>query len=394
MISFKNIDLLKANKVAGVELFIAESGLVFNVSVLEKKSGKIHLISSFDNLDLEQFKQKVDKNIPLFISADGKGVLHKSVNFTEEEPTSTLLGKVLPGADENSFYVQGTAGAFISVVRREVLDLAFNELKSLGYYFIGAALGPFAIDKVATLIEEKTVNTSVYALKISEGKIASFAKKEAGSVLKVSIGGEQISEVAVLSFASALTYFLGEESFFNSDFLSSAKSEFKEKRKFTVLGIGVLVFFFVLMLVNFLVYDSLKSSNAELQAEFNLQSENFKKSEKLKKELEAKKELKDKLGVSGVTKIAYYLDQIAATVPTQIQLTEMTVNPVKKKIKDDKEIEYDVNHIVIAGKCKKSIYYNEWKQQLAKMDWVSNISVVNYIDADDEVGEFVLKLSY
>ena len=389
-----NMDLLKANKVAGVELFISESGLMFSVSVLEKKAGKIHLLSGYDNLDVEQFKQKVDKNIPLYISIDGKGVLHKSVVYTEEEANSVLLGKVLPGADENNFYVQGTGGAFVSVVRRDILDSVLSELKSLGYYFVGAALGPFAVDKVAALIEEKTINTSAYTLKIGEGKIVSFAKKEVGSGLKVNIGGEQIAEVDVLSFVSGLVYFVSEDSFFASDFLSEAKNEFKEKRKFSVLGVGIMAFFFVLLFVNYLVYDSLKSSNSDLQAQFNLQSESFKKSEVLKTELNAKKALKEKLGVNGVTKISYYLDRIAATVPPQIELTEMTVNPVEKKIKPEKEIEYEVSHIVIAGKCKKSIYYNEWKQKLAKMDWVSNISVVNYIDADDEVGEFVLKLSY
>ena len=142
------------------------------------------------------------------------------------------------------------------------------------------------------------------------------------------------------------------------------------------------------------MYDALKSGNSDLQAQFSLQSENFKISEVLKSELEAKRSLKEKLGVNGVTRISYYLDRIAATLPAQIQLTALAVNPVEKKIKADKEIEYEVNHIVIAGKCKKSIYYNAWKQELARMDWVRNISVVNYVDADDEVGAFVLKLEY
>ena len=50
----------------------------------------------------------------------------------------------------------------------------------------------------------------------------------------------------------------------------------------------------------------------------------FKKS----KELDAKKSLKEKLGVNGVTRISFYLDRIAATVPSQIQLTVIHVQMV------------------------------------------------------------------
>ena len=391
---FKDIDLLKSSKIAGLELFVSESGLLISVSVLEKKKGKIQLLATHEKLNVEQFAAAIDKNMPLYLSVDGKGVLHKSVGFTGDDSSAALLAKVLPGADESSFYVQGVSASFVSVVRREILDAVLLELTTLGYYIVGAALGPFALEKVATLIENKVVNTSNYIVKLNEGKLLSFERKENALALKANIGGEQVAEANVLSFVSALLYFISEDTFFTSDSLHKSKKEFREKRKFAVHGTSILLFFFVLLFVNYLVYDALKSGNSDLQAQFSLQSENFKISEVLKSELEAKRSLKEKLGVNGVTRISYYLDRIAATLPAQIQLTALAVNPVEKKIKADKEIEYEVNHIVIAGKCKKSIYYNAWKQELARMDWVRNISVVNYVDADDEVGAFVLKLEY
>ena len=78
MFSFvKNIDLLKAKKVAGVEVLLSAGGELYNVVVVEKKNDKVQIVSSEQGLDFEQFKQKIDKNIPLFLSVDGKGVLHK-----------------------------------------------------------------------------------------------------------------------------------------------------------------------------------------------------------------------------------------------------------------------------------------------------------------------------
>jgi len=393
MFSFlKNIDLLKAKKVAGVELLLSGGTELYNVVIVEKKNDKVQIVATEQGLDFELFKQKIDKSIPLFFSIDGKGVLHKKVSFVSDENKAQLLAKVLPGADEQQFYIQ-SAGEFVSVLRKDVLDVALNDLKTAGYFVVGAALGPFALNNILSLVDSKTIATSMYQLQIADSKIDAIDKSEPSS-LKVNIADEQINSSLVVAFASALNYFVGEQFFFESEKLRESSLDYYEKRKFTVGGIAILVFFFVLLLVNYLVYDSLKSSNNELEAQFKMQEENFNKSEKLKKELEEKIALKEKLGVNGSTRISYYLDEIAASVPSAIQLTELSLNPVEKKIKDDKEIEYEVNRILISGRCKKSIYYNDWKKDLAKMDWVKNISVVNYIDADDEVGEFILKISF
>ena len=69
---------------------------------------------------------------------------------------------------------------------------------------------------------------------------------------------------------------------------------------------------------------------------FVIDKNNPNKSEILKKELDEKIALKEKLGVNGSTRISSYLDEIAASVPAAIQLTELSLNPVEKKIKDDK----------------------------------------------------------
>lgn len=393
MFSFvKNIDLLKAKKVAGVEVLLSAGGELYNVVVLEKKNDKVQVVSTELGLDVEQFKQKIEKNIPLFVSIDGKGVLHKKVSFTESENKAQLLAKVLPGADEQQFYVQ-SAGEFVTVLRKDALDVVVNEFTKSSYFIVGAALGPFALNSILSLVESKVVYTSLYQLQIKEAKIDAVEKSESAA-LKVTIADEQLNVSAVVAFASALNYFVNADSFFEAEIVQSSAEDFKEKRKFVVGGVAVLVFFFVLLFVNYLVYDSLKSSNNELEAQFKMQEEDFNKSEVLKKELEEKIALKEKLGVNGSTRISAYLDEIAASVPAAIQLTELSLNPVEKKVKDDKEIEYDVNQILIAGRCKKSIYYNDWKKDLSKMEWAKNISVVNYIDADDEVGEFILKITF
>ena len=393
MFSFvKNIDLLKAKKVAGVEVLLSAGGELYNVVVVEKKNDKVQIVSTEQGLDFEQFKQKIDKNIPLFLSVDGKGVLHKKLSFTEEENNAQLLSKVLPGADEQQFYVQ-SAGEFVSVLRRDTLDVSVNEFKKSGYFIVAAALGPFALNSILSLVVSKVVHTSLNQLNINDAKIDALGKAEA-TALKVNIADEQLNASSVVAFASALNYFVNTEAFFEAEIIQSSNIDFKEKRKLVVGGVAVLVFFFVLLFVNYLVYDSLKSSNNELEAQFKMQEDDFNKSEILKKELDEKIALKEKLGVNGSTRISSYLDEIAASVPAAIQLTELSLNPVEKKIKDDKEIEYDVNQIVIAGRCKKSIYYNDWKKDLSKMEWVKNISVVNYIDADDEVGEFILKITF
>ena len=79
MFSFvKNIDLLKAKKVAGVEVLLSAGGELYNVVVVEKKNDKVQIVSTEQGLDFEQFKQKIDKNIPLFLIS---GIFRKEQIF-------------------------------------------------------------------------------------------------------------------------------------------------------------------------------------------------------------------------------------------------------------------------------------------------------------------------
>lgn len=385
--------MLKAKKIAGVEVLLSASPM-FRVSILEKKNKKLHLVETYEAEDVPALKVKLDKNIPLYLSIDGKGVLHKDGVYNENETLAKIFSKAFLSADASAFYIQPVGGNFVSAVRKDAVDGLFQELSSGGHYILGISLGPFVLNRIRTLLENKTITTSSYIVQLGAERIESFSRKENASAVKINIGGEQVNENFVLSFAAGLTYFISDDAFFESQILTQSKEEFKQKKKFSVLGTFILSFFLVLMLGNYLLYDHYKQSNAELQAQFDLQSANFQKSQLLKQELEEKKSLKEKLGVSGAARISYYADRVAASVPNQIQLTELSVNSVKKKIKDDKEIEYEVNTITIAGKCRKSIYYNDWKKELARMDWVKNISVENYVDADDEVGEFILKISF
>lgn len=367
---------------------------IFNVSILEKKKTKIHLIESYDGLTLEQFKEKVDKNIPLLLSMEGKGVLHKNVNYTEGDSSEVLLRKVFPSSNIDEFYVQALSGSMVSVIRRDAFDGLLSQISTAGFFVVGAAIGPFVLERISMLLENNEVNTSSYILKFQEGKMLSFVKKESSLGLKINIGGEQVAEKNIVSFASALTYFVNDTSFFQSDILELVKEDFRQKKKFNVRGAAILAGLFIVFFANYLVFDSLQSSNGKLRTQAGTQSESYKQSEVLKTELEEKTNLQKKLGLSGTSRISYYADCIAASLPEEIQLTKLLVNPVEKKVKEEKEIEYDVNQIVVAGKCRKVIYYNEWKKKLSKMSWVKTISVENYTDTDDKIGEFILRISF
>ena len=49
---------------------------------------------------------------------------------------------------------------------------------------------------------------------------------------------------------------------------------------------------------------------------------------------------------------------------------------------------------MVKGSCKKSTELNEWIRSIKKMDWVSEVAVINYQqDNLKDLGEFEIKIT-
>src|SRR6266542_4442178 len=127
----KNNDFLKSNKIQGLHcLLLPEGDVLFSYTLLARVKGKIEIskVGSFKG-SIDQIDDTVLKNIPVFLSMDGKGVLSKKV---KGDDAKIPLQQVIPNATEDEFVVEETKGTadslFISLARKENVEELFQAL--------------------------------------------------------------------------------------------------------------------------------------------------------------------------------------------------------------------------------------------------------------------------
>ena len=75
-------------------------------------------------------------------------------------------------------------------------------------------------------------------------------------------------------------------------------------------------------------------------------------------------------------------------------MSRLIVNPLKKAIRKKKLIEFKKEIIEIGGFCKSSQVCNEWVQELRTLNWVKKIELVEFKFNKDNIGEFIIEVSY
>ena len=130
-----------------------------------------------------------------------------------------------------------------------------------------------------------------------------------------------------------------------------------------------------------------------LRFSYNQNKELIKKLDTLKSELKLKEQYFINSGFLDASKLSYYADRIAYTVPKEIVLTQLNINPLEGKIKNNKPISFQNRKILILGTVTQSIILNNWVKQLKDTDWIKNVKIIHYNQESVEIpAEFELQI--
>ena len=143
--------LIKAKTAFGVEL-IFNTKDSYTLIAVELTNDKDALVVSrrFLSITLEELAKENTKQIPVYISIGGKGIIHKKVKTDDYTKDQDLLNQVLPNASIKDFYLQkyfiSSTSCWVSVIRKDVLDALIINLEKLKLFGVQLYLGPFAIE--------------------------------------------------------------------------------------------------------------------------------------------------------------------------------------------------------------------------------------------------------
>lgn len=377
-----NNNLVKGSKALGVDLYINSDGSFdIRCMVLNRHKNKISIENKFTGLkQINDIQDKSLKGLPVCLSIDGKGVLFKRV---EKNNKQKLINQILPNAKESDFFLQKLNSSdnfmFVAAIRKEILDSLIELFNKINVFITHLYIGPFALMNIVEIIGVDDFYTNHYKVKTEESNIISIEKINEIKLVSYKIGDDEFYSDELQVYTSGLGFFIdfSDEDIFEK--VIESKSEFLYKQLFTIAGWFALAFFFVLLMTNYLFFNQYNKKLNSINFRYNQNLEMIKKLDTLKSEYNLKEQYFVSSGFLDASEQSYFADRIANSVPTKIQLTSLNINPLDGKFKNDKPLNFLMGKIRVSGSVTQSIILNNWVKKLKDLDWIKQVTIVDYI---------------
>lgn len=403
-----NKKIIQSAKVGVIEVFIREDGnQSFSLGIYEKKNNAVKAKDEFlaeKEFDVLLEKLK-DKNIPLVLCIDGKGILSRKLNIGLEELDESVPSRIIPNANAGDFYFEGTfineTTSLVTMMRKTAIDPLIDKIKEKGFFVIELHIGPPVIGTLSGLLTGKDDTSEIqfrnYKLVIAKEGILDISSGGAGSGPNSENDPKIQDEDLMLLFAGACSYFSEWNGMNGKTFaqvVDENKAEFSEKRKFSFYALAMVIFFLSILLINFLVFQHYHSKKQELESQIGWQENALKNYEELKTGMGEKMNFAMEAGILSPDNLAAMGDQLAATVPPEIKLNRMNVFPLEKKMEEGEEHAAFNKHLIsVKGQSASGSAINEWIKEIRQQDFVEDVSLTNYKqDDEDQRGQFSLEI--
>ncbi|MGD2035046.1 MAG: hypothetical protein PVF73_08320 [Bacteroidales bacterium] len=386
------------NTVAGINVhFVRTDECRISLVILKTEKGKLNVLKTHELNDLTSLNEYIDKSIPLWICFTGRSVISRKLN---EDPGENYLNHILPNARQTDFAVSHLTNsqgeAFVSALRSENLEKIASEVRDAGYSVLGYSIGP---SPVAVLFEyglsdEQELSVPGYRILQSDNQLSDVQTEEKDPTGHYRIAGESMDNNLLLPFSAAFSYLTdkrGHDTVIAEDIRTDEES-FLFKRINRYFIAGSLAFLFLLLLINFFVFNGKRTKNQALSDKLAYYETFFVRRDSLRNEILVKTNLINQVGLKHNTRYGFYSDRIAATVPKGITLNELTINPVQDKVKEGKAIRFRPL-IIVRGESQGSIVLNDWIKMLDQYGWVKDIEIIGY-EKNNNKGNFTFQIEY
>ncbi len=399
MIQLDKIKDHLVNVVAGVSVHYSKSdAYTISFVLLKIEKGKIITLSSAKELEgFTALQDHLDKKIPVWISVTGRSVISRKL---DEDPGEKYLNHILPNAKESDFTLSLVKNekneVFVSALRSDSLESIGRDIHTSGYDILGYSIGAASIAVLFQygLMKGKIMHVPGYQIKIVNEELNEILPAEQFNEEYFEVAGESISNSLALPFSLAFSYLTNHKGYdtVSGNTLHTDEESYFFKKINKYFALGSLVFLFLLLLINFFLFNTMRSKNQSLSDKLAYYEAFFNQRDSLRNEIMIKNELINQVGLKFNTRYGLYADRIASTVPKGVVLNELTINPMEDKIKANKPLHFSV-FIRVKGESSGSILLNDWIRELNHFDWIRDIEIIAYEKAGNK-GKFEFQILY
>ena len=361
------------SKVCVIQLDLSDHTYTF--SVFQEKKGELkQLKHSKSYSQIEKLWKELPKNAPFILHLSGKGILNKKVKNKPNYRSSALLNA---NEDEFYFYEYTTQeNVFISVLRKDVLNNEILKFKAKSLFVVDTFFGPFILETnqvIPNSPNQFKTDKNTYSFK--DGKLDHYTKSnDTDHPNAINLGKQKTKEIYATAIAKKY-YENKKQNKVNSGLF--AKDQ-QRKILFNRAGIFVLSFFLISLTLNFVWIDQLNKKVALQNEKLAIHQEALNQIKQLKDEKKRKLKLLRTSGILNSNFISFYLDELAATIPSSISLEGLEVYPIQNNIKPNKLIKINDQSIFISGLTQNSQPLNNWIQDLSQKEWIEKIEILSY----------------
>jgi hypothetical protein len=375
---------------------LPEDRIAVSVVVVTKTGNSLRVIKKGTFSSIEEAKDFIPGNSVLVLSVDGYGIINKQ---TDKETSDAGISKILPNAKPADLYLQkieqgNTGKTFVSIVRKEKLNQIISELNACGFIPFDITLGPFSIlNIVQFLADEKKIAVPNYVFTISDDKSLTFSREQVNDMADIIFGSDRIPGEYLVALAGCLCYFTQGVSFINNfTFISGQKKEFLARKGYKVLGPAILMFFFLLLVINMLLFSRYNVENNRLNATISHNRELVREADSLKELIKEKRALADIYNENESRLLSYYADRIASVIPSYVTLTRINLNPYARVSGNQNKNPFSKGVISVNGRLTGTGDLDMMIKRINAFKWVDKVEISNYTDSENEFPVFEIKI--
>jgi Tfp pilus assembly protein PilN len=397
----------RINQAAGVNIHLRQDGTVMiNAIHITAKGNQLNIDQKqLDIPSVKELNKHLQAKTAIALNISGKGILYKQIKKIETIEQGNF-SQVLPNANIDDFYVQNFISgeqSFVAVIRRAEADGWIGQLKEQGLVPLSLSLGPFPAEHIFSQLNvyEAELQFNGHSIKRDEAShwISYQYDETALTPFALKIESEGINEKLIIPYAAAFQLILASKldriqadaPLLNQDFKSKLADQ-----KLKVNGFLILAVFFLLLLINFVFFSWLESSNSILTSRVSRFTQSSSNIQEISEQVKAKEGLLQSLGWDGGVNKSALIDQLAALMPEEISLKEIAINPVDlNSSRVQRSLVFFNLRINISGTSDKIIPVNEWMARMKTKPWVKNIQMESYTYNNElNTGQFILSLNY
>ncbi|PWK17108.1 hypothetical protein [Xanthomarina spongicola] len=390
--------LLFGNTFYGVEHTIIENKETIIVVSLKKKKNDLDIVLKKTTDSIESVSSYIPKKSGVTIVINNDKVLSKKVPFSKDED-SKLIQNAFPNINLNEFYFDVLCqknACFIAICRKQYVDTLIEDYRNKNLFVLNVSFGNHVFSNISEFLDSEEVFTSNALIEKNRLGIENINKQSNTITQEYDINGLNVSNMFLLSFAAILELVLSkkvnEQSNFDSKY-AALTNDYQQQRFFSqFLKVGLL-FVLTILFINFFIFNHYFNKVSDLRQTSQVNETSRQQLIAIKEDVDKKEKFITDILKSESSRSSFYANAIMISLPQSINISEFNFQPLTKRVKAEKPIEYELNTILLKGISSVTSDISNWVTELERLNWVEKVIITEYSESNMSLTEFSLLIT-